>query len=185
MGSRCSKNKAKAPKRRDMNEFTEKENIESEQNEQTPQAIDMDVPEEQIENEYTSEHANDDNIELDMNDSKSFDRNLDDLDKSNSDIYSESHKYENDSDKLETGSQITLSTDATGIVQQITKLTEPAHEESIYNTYKSSTPCDMDKMDETAKVFSRRCGCDLGDRHDENACKICRKIDLSDTPLLA
>ncbi|CDU20746.1 hypothetical protein YYC_01543 [Plasmodium yoelii 17X] len=184
MGSRCSKNKAKAPKRRDMNELTEKENFEGDKNEETPQAIDIDIPEDPIENEY-DEPVEDDNLDLDINDNKSFDRNLDDLDKSNSDIYSESHKYENDSDKLETGSQITLSTDATGIVQQITKLTEPAHEESIYNTYKSTTPCDMDKMDETAKIFSRRCGCDLGDRHDENACKICRKIDLSDTPLLA
>ncbi|CAG9472296.1 glideosome-associated protein 45, putative [Plasmodium vivax] len=193
MGNYCRKNKAKEPKRRDIDELAEREKLQNEVEElpeQVPEDIEEelnDQPEEPPEQEEENEEIKDDeDIDYPIQENKSFDeKNLDDLERSNSDIYSESHKYDNNSDKLETGSQLTLSTDATGIVQQVTKLSEPAHEESIYNTYKSVTPCDMNKLDETAKVFSRRCGCDLGDRHDENACKICRKIDLSDTPLLS
>ncbi|SBT80906.1 glideosome-associated protein 45, putative [Plasmodium malariae] len=188
MGNYCRKNKAKEPKRKDINELAEREKLENEAQEieQVPEEI-YDHLDDQHEEPPEQEEDQDD-IDEDVNytmQEKSFDeKHLEDLDRSNSDIYSDSHKYDNVSDKLETASQLTLSTDATGIVQQVTKLSEPAHEESIYNTYKSVTPCDMDKLDETAKVFSRRCGCDLGDRHDENACRICRKIDLSDTPLL-
>ncbi|SBS88521.1 glideosome-associated protein 45, putative [Plasmodium ovale] len=191
MGSACRKNKAKEPKRKDIDELAEREKLENEPQdiEQVPQDIEEQLeeqPEEPPEHEEELDDIKDDEeLDYNMHDNKSFDeKQLDDLERSNSDIYSESHKYDNASDKLETGSQLTLSTDATGIVQQVTKLSEPAHEESLYNSYKSVTPCDMNKLDETAKVFSRRCGCDLGDRHDENACKICRKIDLSDTPLL-
>ncbi|GAW83603.1 glideosome-associated protein 45 [Plasmodium gonderi] len=187
MGNYCRKNRAKEPKRRDIDELAEREKLQNEipeESEQVPE--DVEELKDQQEEPPEQDELNDEDIDYPIQENKSFDeKNLDDLDRSNSDIYSESHKYDNTSDKLETGSQLTLSTDATGIVQQVTKLTEPAHEESIYNTYKSVTPCDMNKLDETAKVFSKRCGCDLGERHDENACKICRKIDLSDTPLLS
>ncbi|OEH75623.1 caldesmon [Cyclospora cayetanensis] len=46
------------------------------------------------------------------------------------------------------------------------------------------TPCDMTAVDETSKYLSKRCGCDIGDGHDENNCPICQSIDLSDAPLL-
>ncbi|CRH02649.1 glideosome-associated protein 45, putative [Plasmodium relictum] len=197
MGNACKKNKAKDPKRKDIDELAERERLEKEaekQREEHPEEVEEqneEPPEEPPENEEQDDEQEDNKDDEEpeyatQNESKSYEEKpIDDLDRSNSEAYSESQqKYDNVSEKMETGTQLTLSTEATGAVQQVTKLSEPAHEESIYNTYRSVTPCDMNKVDETAKVFSRRCGCDLGDRHDENTCKICRKIDLSDTPLL-
>ncbi|CRG93531.1 glideosome-associated protein 45, putative [Plasmodium gallinaceum] len=195
MGNYCRKNKVRDPKRKDIDELAERERLEKEaekQREEQPEELEEqneEPPEEPPENEEDQDDEDDKDDEPEeatQEESKSFEEKpIDDLDRSNSELYSESQqKYDNGSEKMETGTQLTLSTEATGAVQQVTKLSEPAHEESIYNTYRSVTPCDMNKVDETAKVFSRRCGCDLGDRHDENTCKICRKIDLSDTPLL-
>ncbi|CZT99386.1 hypothetical protein PFAG_03874 [Plasmodium falciparum Santa Lucia] len=204
MGNKCSRSKVKEPKRKDIDELAERENLKKqseeiieekpeevvEQVEETheePLEQEQELDEQKIEEEEEEpEQVPKEEIDYATQENKSFEeKHLEDLERSNSDIYSESQKFDNASDKLETGTQLTLSTEATGAVQQITKLSEPAHEESIYFTYRSVTPCDMNKLDETAKVFSRRCGCDLGERHDENACKICRKIDLSDTPLLS
>ncbi|SOS79781.1 glideosome-associated protein 45 [Plasmodium sp. gorilla clade G1] len=204
MGNKCSRSKVKEPKRKDIDELAERENLKKqseeiieekpeevvEQVEETheePLEQEEELDEQKIEEEEEEpEQVPKEEIDYATQENKSFEeKHLEDLERSNSDIYSESQKFDNASDKLETGTQLTLSTEATGAVQQITKLSEPAHEESIYFTYRSVTPCDMNKLDETAKVFSRRCGCDLGERHDENACKICRKIDLSDTPLLS
>ncbi|SPJ11429.1 glideosome-associated protein 45 [Plasmodium sp. DRC-Itaito] len=206
MGNKCSRSKVKEPKRKDIDELAERENLKKQSEEiieEKPEEVVEQVEEtheepleqeeeqeeqkiEEEEEEEEPEQVPKEEIDYATQENKSFEeKHLEDIERSNSDIYSESQKFDNASDKLETGTQLTLSTEATGAVQQITKLSEPAHEESIYFTYRSVTPCDMDKLDETAKVFSRRCGCDLGERHDENACKICRKIDLSDTPLLS
>ncbi|KYN98030.1 glideosome-associated protein 45 [Plasmodium gaboni] len=204
MGNKCSRSKVKEPKRKDIDELAERENLKKQSEEiieEKPEEVveqveeaheepldqEEELEEQKIEEEEEEpEQVPKEEIDYATQENKSFEeKHLEDLERSNSDIYSESQKFDNASDKLETGTQLTLSTEATGAVQQITKLSEPTHEESIYFTYRSVTPCDMNKLDETAKVFSRRCGCDLGERHDENACKICRKIDLSDTPLLS
>ncbi|VWU52381.1 glideosome-associated protein 45 [Hepatocystis sp. ex Piliocolobus tephrosceles] len=197
MGNQCMKNKAKLPKRKDIDELIEQEKLENEindvpeQEEQVPEPVEEveEVVEEEEEEEIIEEVVEDIKEEIEepvvLEEDKSVNENIsEDLDDTYSDIYTDSKKFNDTNDKLETGSQLTLSTDATVVVQEVMKLNEPAHEESFHNTYRSVTPCDMEKVDETAKIFSRRCGCDLGERHDENACYICRNIDLSDTPLL-
>lgn len=199
MGAACRKSKVKDPKRKDMDELAERERLEREaaenaEREAAEQAENMEKEPEPEEEEVKEEEENQEEEEEEEEEpetnrveetERTDEKPAEEMESSNSEIFSESlRKFDQTSEKEDSSSGLTLSTEATGAVQQVTKLSEPAHEESIQSTYRSVTPCDMNRVDTTAKNFSRRCGCDLGEHHEENNCHICRNVDLSDAPLL-
>lgn len=200
MGNVCRKNKAKEPKRKEIDELAEKERLEREaaeaeqklreeeeevveEPEPEPEPEPEEEPEPEPEEEEPEPEEAPETVRVEEEPEPEPEPEIEESVKSPSETYSQSQKIETASEKVPSSTELTLSTEATAI-QPPTKMSEPAHEESIHSTYRSVTPCDMNRVDATAKVCSQKCGCDLGDRHDENNCKICRKIDLSDTPLL-